>query len=80
MTNKHDEAKEWVHLLPKSKAQTPQAAFENLAQGLKAFCERYGDSILFVDNPNNTELLSRDEQEAILKAHGIGAKVKVNGA
>jgi hypothetical protein len=80
MTNKHNEQAEWTHLLPTNKAQTPAAAFQSLAQGLKAFCEHHGDSILFVDNPNNTELLTKDEQEAILHALGIEAAVKVNGA
>lgn len=79
MTNKHNEQAQWTHLLPNEKAQTPAAAFENLARGLKAFCERYGDSIRLVDNPNNTELLTKEEQEAILHASGIDAAVKVNG-
>lgn len=58
---------------------TPQGAFEFMLRVLPGIAEVRSTSIVELDNPCNTELLSGGDQKAILQNRGISAMVLVNG-
>ena len=72
------EKKQSISYTPKTVHSSPDEAYESILEFVFRCLDKKQDSIKYINNPCNCELISQSSQEAIIKKIGKNIPVKVN--